>query len=183
MKDRLSLPMTIPRWAKRFSGPQVPLLVFVLAAMPFSLYGQTPGQRIPSRERVHAEFINNIMGGINEARTDWMEGTEADDLDSLMETYADDATVIPFDGGPLYGKDAIRTYWEEVLPGIGGIQSGLGDMEASGQMAMVAGTYSLGRRQENGAVVRETGGILTVFVQRGRDWLIRAQVFGAPTAG
>jgi ketosteroid isomerase-like protein len=159
------------------------VLIFALFALPFPLYGQTPGQRIPSRERVHAEFINNIMGGINEARADWMDGIEADDLDAVMATYADGATVIPFGGEPVYGKEAIRTYWEEVLPSIGPIRSGLGDMDASGQMAMAAGTYSVEGRQENGAVVRESGGLLTVFVQRGREWLIRAQVFGAPTSG
>lgn len=175
--------MTNPRWVECPTGANTGLLLFVLLALPLPLLGQTPGQKIPSRERVHAEFINNIMGGINETRADWVEGIEADDLDPVMATYADDATVIPFGGGPLYGKDDIRTYWEEVLPSIGAIQSGLGDMDASGQMAMVAGTYSVERRRENGAVVRESGGILTVFVQRGREWLIRAQVFGVPTAG
>jgi ketosteroid isomerase-like protein len=159
------------------------MLLFILLAFPLPLLGQTPGQRIPSRERVHAEYINNIMGGINEARTGWMEEIEADDLDPLMATYTPDATVIPPGGGSLYGQDAIRAYWEEALPGLGAIRTGLGDMDASGQMAMVAGTYSLERRQENGVMVRESGGLLTVFVQSGREWLIRAQVFASPTAG
>lgn len=175
MKDR--------EWGARLAAPKASLLLAVLIGVPFPLLGQTPGQRIPSRERVHAEFINNIMGGINEARANWMEGIETDDLDPLMATYSPDATVIPPEGGPLYGRDAIRAYWEEALPGLGSVRTGLGDMDASGQMAMVAGTYSLERRQESGSIVRESGGVLTVFVQVGRDWFIRAQVFTAQTAG
>ena len=155
----------------------------VFLSLPLPLLGQTPGQRIPSRERVHAEYINNIMGGINETRADWGERFEADDLDNLMAIYSSDATVILPGEGPLYGRDAIRAYWEEALPGLGAIDTGLGDLDASGQMAMVAGSYSLERRQGNGAIVRESGGLITVFEQVGRDWLIRAQVFSGPGAG
>ena len=57
--------------------------------------------------------------------------------------------VLPGEG-PLYGRDAIRAYWEKALPGLGAIHTGLGDMDASGQMAMVVGSYSLERRQANG---------------------------------
>jgi len=167
----------------RSSGPKASFLLLLLLALPLPLFGQTPGQRIPSRDRIHAEFIENIKGGIDEARTRWMERIETDDMDPLMATYSSDATVIPPGGGPLYGREAIRAYWEEVLPGLGPVRIGLGDMDASGQMAMVAGTYSLQRRQENGAVVLESGGLLTVFVQVGREWFIRAQVFAAPTVG
>ncbi len=152
-------------------------------AFPGILEGQVPGRRIPSRERVHAEYINNIMGGIDEARAGWMAGVGDDRLDPLMAHYTADAMVIPPNGEPLYGQEAIRAYWQEILPTLGRVQTGLGDMDASGQMAMIGGTYSMERRQENGVLVRESGGLLTVFVQAGRRWFIRAQVFAAPNPG
>ena len=168
-----------------FDGVLLGGLVSTLALLTFPslLDGQLPGQRVPSRERVHAEYITNIMGGINEAREGWMAEIEADRLDQLMANYTSDAMVIPPKGEPLYGGEAIRSYWEETLPTLGKIQTGLGDLDASGQMAMIGGTYFIEHLQENGAVVRESGGLLTVFVQTGRRWFIRAQVFGAPAPG
>jgi ketosteroid isomerase-like protein len=135
------------------------------------------------RERVHAEFINNIREGIDETREGWMADIAGDRLGSLMEHYASDAMLIPPRGEPLYGRAAIRDYWEENLPHLGQVQTGLGDLDASGQMAMIGGTYSIEKVLENGAIVRESGGLLTVFVQTGRRWFIRAQVFANPTSG
>lgn len=158
------------------------VVLVTLMGVPALLNGQNlPGQRAPSRERVHAEFINNIMKGINETRGEWMDGVREDSLDRIMATYASDAMVIPPAGEPIYGWEAIRSYWEENLPRLGTIQTGLGDMDASGQMAMIAGTYSLQKIQESGSVATEAGGLLTVFVQTGRTWLVRAQVFAAPS--
>lgn len=159
------------------------LLAAFSLASPTILSAQIPGQRIPTRERVQAEYISNIMGGINEAREGWMADATNDQLDDLMSHYASDAMVIPPDGEPLYGWDAIRSFWGEVLPEMGAVQTGLGDMDASGQMAMIGGTYSIQRRQGSGALINESGGLLTVFVQNGRSWFIRAQVFAAPSTG
>lgn len=161
----------------------VTLAMSFLLASPNLVKGQLPGQRIPTRDRIHAEFISNIMDGINQAREGWMEEVEKDQLDPLMEAYTPDAMVIPPDGEPLYGELAIKSYWEENLPELKRIQTGLGDMDASGKMAMIAGTYAMERVGENGAVIRESGGLLTVFIQSGRDWLIRAQVFASPNPG
>lgn len=177
------LEMKITMAMGRVSGVGLVGLV-ILMVVPALLNGQNlPGQRTPSRERVHAEFINNIMGGINEARGNWMDGVREDSVDRIMATYASDAMVIPPASEPIYGWDAIRSYWEDNLPRLGTIQTGLGDMDASGQMAMIAGTYSLQKIQGSGSVATETGGLLTVFVQTGRTWLIRAQVFAAPPSG
>jgi len=173
----------LPEASIRLASTLLLWALSLLLALPASLDAQVPGQRIPSRERVHAEFINNILDGINDTRESWMEEIEGDRLDALMAIYTSDAMVIPPGGQPLYGRDAIRSYWEETLPDLGGIQTGLGDLDASGQMAMVGGTYSLNRIGDHGNVVPESGGLLTVFVQTGRRWFIRAQVFATRPSG
>ena len=129
------------------------------------------------------ELPDRLRIGIDETREKWMEEIAGDRLGPLMEQYASDAMVIPPRGEPLYGKAAIRDYWEENLPQVGRIQTGMGDLDGSGQMAMIGGTYSIEKLQDNGAIVRESGGLLTVFIQTGRRWYIRAQVFANPTSG
>ncbi len=159
-----------------------PFLVLLFFYIPTPAESQTPGQRVPSRDRIRAEFLDNIREGIDDARNGWMETIGSDRIDDLMTHYTDGAMIIPPGGGPLYGTEAIRAYWEGVLPSLGEMRMGLGDLDASGQMAMIGGTYTTERVGANGGMVRESGGLLTVFVQAGRRWLIRAQVFAAPTA-
>lgn len=160
-----------------------PLLVCLLV-LPSLLQAQvTPGQKVPSRERIRAEFFANILEGINQTRDEWMQDVERDDLEGLMVLYTPEAMLVPPGGQPIYGSEAIRAYWEENLSAIRTIQTGSSDMDASGQMAMVGGSYTLERTGTGVVGARESGGLLTVFVQTGRDWRIRAQVFGSPGGG
>lgn len=163
--------------AVRLRSGFVPLLI--LLAYPVFAEGQTvPGMRTPSREAVKAEFLSNILDGVDNVRREWMVEIRRDSLDPLMAHYTSDAVLIPPDGLPLKGRDAIRAFWEETLPRIESVDAGMTDMDASGQMAMIAGSYSMEWLRQGASPLRESGGLLTVYVQTGRRWFIRAQVFG-----
>lgn len=151
-----------------------------IGATPASAEGQVPGQRIPSRERIRSEFLENVMRGIHPLRREWMADVQEDRLDHLVSLYSSDAVIIPPDGMPRRGEEAIREFWSETLPNTGSIETGLSDVDASGQMAMVAGNYLLHDLDDDGRSRQISGGMLTVFVQTGRTWHIRAQVFGNP---
>ena len=155
----------------------IPILLILFS--PFSLEAQVPGQRIPTRDRIRAEFISNIMEGINRAKEGWVADVNGHQLESLMTRYAPDAMMVPPGDDPIYGREAIRSYWQEALPSLGRVQTALADLDASGQMAMLGGTYTLNWLGRNGESPGESGGILMVFVQVGRDWFIRGQVFGS----
>ena len=153
-------------------------LMVALLATAGPAGSQVPGQRLPSRDRIRAEFLENILQGVNELRREWTEQIREDRLDPLMELYTEDAVLISPDGVASRGSEAIREFWSGLLPSLGSIESGLSDLDASGQMAMVSGSYVMHRMSEDGRSERRSGSLLTVFIQNGRTWRIRAQVFG-----
>lgn len=153
--------------------------LLILPVLPIAVVAQTvPGFRTPSRDAIKAEFLANVMKGLDVTRKDWTDNVRADRLDKLMALYTSDAVIIPPDGFPLKGQDDIRGFWAGILPRIGDMDAGLVDMDASGQMAMVAGGYSLELLQGGEAPLKKSGGLLTVYTQVGHKWYIRAQVFG-----
>jgi uncharacterized protein (TIGR02246 family) len=159
------------------------LLLGIFTPSPTPLQAQVPGQRIASRERIRSEFMDNVLRGINRVRRDWTASVENDELDQLLSLYSDDAVLVPPDGVPRRGREEIEAFWAEFLPMAGSIQTGSSDFDASGQMAMAAGRYFMYARNEQGASQQLSGGLVTIYVQTGRDWHIRAQIFGAPTQG
>ena len=157
------------------------LVILGALAFPASGAAQTiPGTRSPTRDAIRAEYISNILPGLGEVRSAWEQGIQEHDAEVLVTLYTVDAMVTPPSGTPAYGAEAIQAYWEEALPGMVRVQAGMGEIDASGQMAMVAGSYVLETRQETGAIRRQTGEMLTVYTQVGRRWFIRAQIFGTP---
>ncbi|GMV04526.1 MAG: hypothetical protein AMXMBFR53_08060 [Gemmatimonadota bacterium] len=154
-------------------------LVALMVALPGAALAQTvPGARMPTRETVRAQFLSDVVDGVDEVRKSWVDGIGHDSLGEVMSLYAPDAVVIPPEGLPIKGVEEIRAYWEATLPKIGSVEAGMTDVDASGQMAMIAGSYSMEWLRPTGSSVRESGGLLTVYVRTGRRWFIRAQVFG-----
>lgn len=155
------------------------LPLVTLAALPGIAAGQelTPGHHGSGHEAIRAEYLSNVMRGLDPSRTEWSVAVHEDRLESLVKLYTEDAVIIPPDGIPLIGRKAIREFWRAVLPRIGFFDSGLTEMDARGDMAMVAGDYSLESLQDGAPPIPTSGAMLTVYVQSGHRWLIRAQAF------
>jgi uncharacterized protein (TIGR02246 family) len=43
----------------------------------------------------------------------WTEATKLKDVDAVVSLYTDDATILPDEGEPVSGKDAVRAFYRE----------------------------------------------------------------------
>jgi uncharacterized protein (TIGR02246 family) len=43
----------------------------------------------------------------------WTEATKMKDVDAVVSLYTDDATILPDEGEPVSGKDAVRAFYRE----------------------------------------------------------------------
>ena len=43
----------------------------------------------------------------------WTEATKVKDVDAVVSLYTDDATILPEEGEPVSGKDAVRAFYRE----------------------------------------------------------------------
>lgn len=161
-----------------FTGIRVSFLpLTIVVILPGVAAGQemVPGHHGSRSEAIRAEYLSNVMRGLDPSRTEWGVDVQEDRLESLVALYTEDAVIIPPDGAPLIGRKAIREFWRALLPQIGYFDSGLTDVDARGDMAMVAGDYSLESLQDGVPPIPTSGAMLTVYVHSGRQWLIRAQ--------
>jgi ketosteroid isomerase-like protein len=126
---------------------------------------------------VRAEYLAEALERVNELQQDWGESWADDRVEELADLYWEDAMLIPPGGIPIRGRDAIRSYFETVLPDHGHIEAFMLDFDASGGMAQVFGNYMLGFQRGEQAGTQKSGPLITVFMLRGRSWRIRSQVF------
>lgn len=155
------------------------LLIGALAALLVAapLRAQAPGYPQIDPRSVRAEYTAEVLERINDLQLEWGESWAGDRVDDLADLYWEDAIVIPPGRLPLRGREAIRAYFDEVLPEHGHIEAFMLDFDASGGMAQVFGNFMLGIQHGEEAGVQKTGPLVTVYMMRGRTWRIRSQVF------
>ncbi len=147
----------------------------LLALLPAAAASQAPGYNGPDARQIRAEYRATVIGEINEAIADWTVAWSEDDFDTLEELYMDDAVIFPPVGPPVRGPEAIEGWLQDVLPTQGLAEAFLQDFEAAGNMAAVQTNYRIS--VSDGPTSEVNGTLFTVFLQRGRSWLIRSQVF------
>lgn len=141
---------------------------------------QAPGYPPIDPRSVRAEYTAEVLDRINDIVADWGDAWSTDDVDELIDQYWEDATLIPPGRAPLRGTEQIRGYFEEVVGRHGYVEAFMTDFDASGGMAMISGNYMIGIQQGPRAGSQEAGPLVTIYMQRGRRWRIRAQVFLEP---
>jgi len=149
----------------------VPVLA-LLAVSAAPLSAQAPGYEQVDTRQIMAAYHAEVLDGVNKVMARWGEFWEADDVDRVADLYWENASLIPPAGAPRRGRDAIRAYLAESFPAHGRMEAFMLDFDASGGMALVSGNYAL---DVDG--VQQRGALTTIYVQRGRTWKIRAQVF------
>ncbi len=173
----MTLP-TLPRRAARTAAWPVVLLLGAAFAAPAA--GQAPGYQQIDPRSIRAEYTAEVLDRINELLADWGEAWATDRPQELTDFYWDDALLIPPEGGLRRGRAEIASYFEDVLASHGHIEAFMLDFDASGGMSQVFGNYMLGIQQGEEAGTQKSGPLITVYVQRGRQWRIRSQVFLPP---
>lgn len=159
------------------------LALLVLVTPSVAQAQLVPGARMPSRASVKAEFIANVLKGVDEVKAAWEKAVAEDRLEDVVGLYTSDAVLISPEGLPMKGREAIEHWWSGALAEIGTVQTHTTDVDASGQMSVLSGSYSLERSATGADAHLERGGMMTVFVQVGRRWFIRAQILGGEGAG
>lgn len=151
------------------------LLVAALAG-PSGATAQAPGYPPVDTRSILAAYHAEVIEQVNRVMGRWGTAWERDEVDRVADLYWENAVLIPLGGTPKRGQDAIRDYLAEALPATGRVEAFMLDFDASGGMAVVYGNYML--EVDGGA--QRSGPLVTVYLQRGRTWKIRSQVFGEP---
>ena len=156
-----------------------------LCALPFAIAAagasaQAPGYQQIDIRSIRAEYTAEVLDRINDILLEWGEAWANDRPAELAEYYWEDALLIPPEGGLRRGREEITAYFEEVLGTHGAVEAFMLDFDASGGMSQVFGNYMLQIQQGPEAGTRKSGPLITVYVQRGRSWRIRSQVFLPP---
>jgi ketosteroid isomerase-like protein len=153
------------------------LLSTLALVSPAPTLGQAPGYPQLNPGAVRAEYLAEVLDRINELLADWGDTWSRDLPDELADLYHESAVLIPPNGPVVRGRSAIRDYFVDALPEHGHIEAFMLDFDASGEMSQVFGNYMLGIQQGAEAGTQKSGPMITVYVRRGRTWLIRSQIF------
>jgi uncharacterized protein (TIGR02246 family) len=125
---------------------------------------------------IMAEYHAEVIEQVNRVMERWGAAWSRDDVDRVVDEYWENAVLILPESIPSRGRDAIRDQLTRTLPVTGRAEAFMLDFDASGGMAVVYGNYML----EGEAGTQRSGPLITVYMQRGRSWKIRSQVFVAP---
>lgn len=155
-------------------------IVCALVTPPAAASAQAPGYQQIDQRSIRAEYTAEVLDRINDLLLEWGEAWANDRPDELSEYYWEDALLIPPEGGLRRGREEIQAYFEEVLGTHGRVEAFMLDFDASGGMSQVFGNYMLQIQQGPNAGAQQNGPLITVYVQRGRNWRIRSQVFLPP---
>ncbi len=153
------------------------VLVFIALTLPAQLRAQAPGGWMPSSRSIRAEYYAEVLNHVNAIAADWAIAWSNDNVDDLMELYADNAVVIPEEGASLRTREEIRSYFEEYVKTTGHVESFMLDFDASGEIAMVYGNWRARMTSGPDAGQEVRGPMVTVYLQQARTRLIRSQMF------
>jgi len=103
---------------------------------------------------------------------DWNRNVAARDLDALMAAYAENGIAFAQNQPPVHGKAALREYWAGLLA-LPGLAFDTADthivVSEGGDMAWVAGTYTLGFDGAEGRV-EDAGTQVLIYHRIEGDW-------------
>lgn len=153
------------------------LLPLLTLGVAHGAAAQAPGYQQLNPRAVRAEYLAEVLERVNDLMADWGDSWAGDRPDELLDTYWEDAVLIPPNHVPLRGHEEMTAYFAEALPVQGHVEAFMLDFDASGTMAQVYGNYTLGIQQGEEAGVQKRGPMITVYLRRGRTWKIRSQAF------
>lgn len=144
----------------------------------------TPGSDGISAASNRAEYYADVMLHTNALLGKWRGAWAADDIETLLELYTEDATFIFNQDDPVRGREAIHEKLESLLQRSGEVQASFTDFDASGRMGLISGLLTFQIRDQRGSRTL-TGIHMTVLIRNGRNWGIRSQLIrlDQPEAG
>ncbi len=145
--------------------------------MIFALLLVAPSCGREAHPDIRAEEI-----AIRELDAKWSKAAAANDLESTVSFYADDATLLPPNAPIATSKAAIRASWAELLvPGVAvSWQVNKVDVAASGEMAYLIGSYTVTMKDAQGNPANDHGKLLEVWKkQADGKWKTVADIYNS----
>lgn len=136
-----------------------------------------PGASMDSPIEVRAQFMRTVLAAVDEPLERWIQAWSEGDVGTVADSYVEEAYLVAPDGTTLAGREVIREHLGEHPEGMGPLEVFFQDADASHRMAMVVSRYQLEARGGGPAGTVQAGSVLTIWVQEGRRWRIRAQIF------
>lgn len=105
---------------------------------------------------------------------DFDRAANAEDVNALMATFADDPVSLPPNGPPVTGRDAVRAFWASFL-GQGDLEvdNVLAEFHGEGDLAVGRGSYELTITPAEGEPIQDAGKWVAWW-QRGADGIWKA---------
>lgn len=156
--------------------PAAVVLVGLLGPIPLQ------AQRVPgtglltNREIGEARYRRDVLLEIQPTLDAWLESWSTHDADQFADLYAENAQLF-FGSDPVFGRDGIRQYFEEISGSVTGVALSLSDFYVSDRLAFAMGVYSYQVMTEGRPGERVQNIFIATFVGHGSRWHIRTQVF------
>jgi len=144
-----------------------PLLVVSLVILLCFAFACQQGKEVKKEVAVDigaaAEEIRHLI-------KEWVEASNAGDIDKIMSLVTDDCVMIPPNAPPLIGKDAIRKDYQESFD----LYSSQGDetiaeFRVSGDFAFSRGTWTHSQTPKAGGESKKTNGSFLDIYQKQPD--------------
>jgi len=112
---------------------------------------------------------------------EFMDGVASANVDMMMNTYADDAVLLPPNAPPQHGRAAIRQFWTGFLAaGKFKLDLVADDIRQSGDMATEIGHYTVTVTPTGTtAVVRDEGKFILAWRKVNGKWAAYADAFSS----
>ena len=154
----------------------------LLALAPAPLVSQVlPGVTGRDRGSIRAEFLEAVMRGVRTTVSRLEEAWNGDAAEDAANLYHEDAFLVTADGREVRGRSDVLAYFRATLPLSGSLETSLLDVDASNNMAMTVDRFVLAGSEPGDA--ERHGLVFTVYVNGGRVWTIRSQVFRPDVGG
>ena len=119
---------------------------------------------------------------IRDLDAQWSKAAGANDLESTVSFYSDDASLLPPDAPIAVGKQAIRASWASMLgPGVSLSWSvSKVDVARSGDLAYLIGVYQMTSKDPQGKPVSDHGKLVEVWKkQPDTKWKTVADIYNS----
>jgi len=125
-------------------------------------------------QRPDANQVRTIM---EETDASMIKAMLAKDDSAVASFYAEDAVLLPSNGPMLKGRDQIRAFYKEVIPGLRDFRITHVKAEVADSLAYEIGQYVRSVELPTGVAVQDTGKFVGVYkLQPDGKWLMVADM-------
>lgn len=138
-----------------------------------------PGVAGTNSDLARAQFAAMMVTAVRTTLDSWSQAVRGQGERALEAHYTEDAAVVQPDSDFLKGADSMRLLAGALQAGASDANASLLDVEVSDGIAYVYGAYDI--TPARAGTESSRGYHVTVLRQRGRDWMIRTQLFDPRT--